>query len=106
MAKRSPLLVKATNCPILFPVILSLFVSIATNNLPFLEEPSSLTRRCIVEEKPHDRFERRGDDLLYNAKIDLLSALAGGQFAITHLDGRILLVNILPGEAIKNGKSY
>jgi DnaJ-class molecular chaperone len=57
-----------------------------------------------VEEKPHDRFERKGDDLLYNAKIDLLTALAGGQFAITHLDGRVLLVSILPGEAIKNGK--
>lgn len=58
----------------------------------------------IVEEKPHDRFERKGDDLLYNAKIDLLTALAGGQFAITHLDGRVLVVNILPGETIKNGK--
>jgi DnaJ-class molecular chaperone len=57
-----------------------------------------------VEEKPHDRFERKGDDLLYNAKIDLLTALAGGQFTITHLDGRVLLVNILPGETIKNGK--
>jgi len=58
----------------------------------------------VLEEKPHDRFERKGDDLLYNAKIDLLSALAGGQFAITHLDGRVLLVNILPGEAIKTGQ--
>jgi DnaJ-class molecular chaperone len=57
-----------------------------------------------VEEKPNDRFERKGDDLLYNAKIDLLTALAGGQFAITHLDGRVLIVNILPGEAIKNGR--
>ncbi|KAM3579075.1 Type I HSP40 co-chaperone, variant 2 [Umbelopsis sp. WA50703] len=58
----------------------------------------------VLEEKPHDRFERKGDDLLYNAKIDLLTALAGGQFAITHLDGRVLLVSILPGEAIKNGQ--
>ncbi|KAH8547730.1 hypothetical protein BGW37DRAFT_509202 [Umbelopsis sp. PMI_123] len=58
----------------------------------------------VLEEKPHDRFERKGDDLLYNAKIDLLTALAGGQFTITHLDGRVLLVNILPGETIKNGQ--
>jgi len=58
----------------------------------------------VLEEKPHDRFERKGDDLLYNAKIDLLTALAGGQFAITHLDGRVLVVNILPGETIKNGQ--
>ncbi|KAK9709166.1 Type I HSP40 co-chaperone [Basidiobolus ranarum] len=55
----------------------------------------------VIEEKPHTRFRRKGDDLFYNAKIDLLTALAGGHFVIEHLDGRKLKVNILPGEVIK-----
>ncbi|KAI7865896.1 ATPase GET3 [Spinellus fusiger] len=54
-----------------------------------------------IDEKPHARFKRQGDDLMYEARIDLLTALAGGQFAIPHLDDRVLLVTVLPGEAIK-----
>lgn len=57
----------------------------------------------VVEEKEHPKFKRKGDDLFYEAKIDLLTALAGGQFAITHLDDRMLIVSILPGEVIKPG---
>ncbi|KAH6583515.1 hypothetical protein BASA60_001399 [Batrachochytrium salamandrivorans] len=59
----------------------------------------------VVEEKPHPRFKRKGSDLYFDAKIDLLTALAGGQFAIPHLDDRVLIVNILPGEVIKPGES-
>ncbi|KAG2230397.1 hypothetical protein BDF21DRAFT_383219 [Thamnidium elegans] len=55
----------------------------------------------VIDEKPHAHFKRQGDDLIYEAKIDLLTALAGGKFAIPHLDDRVLMVNILPGEAIK-----
>ncbi|TGZ81947.1 DnaJ-domain-containing protein [Ascodesmis nigricans] len=57
----------------------------------------------IIEQKAHDRFERKGDDLYYNAKIDLLTALAGGSIAIEHLDERWLTVSILPGEVISPG---
>ncbi|RGB37785.1 DNAJ domain-containing protein Mas5 [Rhizophagus diaphanus] len=57
-----------------------------------------------IEEKSHDRFQRRGNDLYYTAKINLLTALAGGQFAIKHLDERYLVVNIEPGEVIKPGQ--
>lgn len=56
-----------------------------------------------LDEKPHPIFQRKGDDLTYEAKIDLLTALAGGQFAIPHLDDRVLLVTVLPGEAIHPG---
>jgi len=56
-----------------------------------------------LDEKPHPTFQRKGDDLTYEAKIDLLTALAGGQFAIPHLDDRVLLVTVLPGEAIHPG---
>ena len=57
----------------------------------------------VIEEKPHDRFKRQGDDLVIDQEIDLLTALGGGQFAIKHLDERALVVKINPGEVIKYG---
>ncbi|KAG8944866.1 Type I HSP40 co-chaperone [Tulasnella sp. 424] len=57
----------------------------------------------VVEEKQHPRFRREGNDLWYDAEIDLLTALAGGQFAIQHLDDRALMINLVPGEVIKHG---
>ncbi|THU99348.1 DnaJ-domain-containing protein [Dendrothele bispora CBS 962.96] len=57
----------------------------------------------VIEEKPHDRFKRQDNDLLIDVEIDILTALAGGQFAIKHLDDRALMVKIEPGEVIKNG---
>ena len=57
----------------------------------------------VLEELEHARFKRNGDDLLYKAKVDLLTALAGGKFHIEHLDKRILVVHILPGEVIRPG---
>jgi DnaJ homolog subfamily A member 2 len=57
----------------------------------------------VIETKDHDRFQRKGDDLFYQAKIDLATALTGGEFAIEHLDDRYLKVEILPGEIIKPG---
>ncbi|GAB1310924.1 Type I HSP40 co-chaperone [Madurella fahalii] len=56
-----------------------------------------------IEQKPHPRFTRRDDDLLYQCEIDLVTALAGGTIYIEHLDERWLSVEILPGEAISNG---
>ncbi|CAM1506533.1 Fc.00g061740.m01.CDS01 [Cosmosporella sp. VM-42] len=53
-----------------------------------------------IEQKPHARFTRKEDDLLYNCDIDLVTALAGGAIYIEHLDDRWLSVEILPGEAI------
>lgn len=57
----------------------------------------------VVEEKPHEIYKRKGDDLYAEISIDLLTALAGGQFAIQHLDERALLVTIHPGDVIKPG---
>eukprot|EP00842_Homolaphlyctis_polyrhiza_P000969 jgi/Hompol1/1873/HPOL_002783-RA len=59
----------------------------------------------VVEEKPHERFKRKGNDLFHEAKIDLTTALCGGKLAIKHLDDRVLMVNILPGEVIKPGET-
>ncbi|KAJ3218505.1 Type I HSP40 co-chaperone [Dinochytrium kinnereticum] len=57
----------------------------------------------VIEEKEHPKFNRKGDDLHMDVKIDLLTALAGGNFTITHLDDRVLLVTIIPGEVIRPG---
>lgn len=62
-----------------------------------------------IEQKPHARFTRKEDDLLYKCDIELVTALAGGTIYIEHLDERWLSIDILPGEAIaqgKNGISY
>ncbi|KAJ5921725.1 hypothetical protein N7454_009199 [Penicillium verhagenii] len=53
-----------------------------------------------IEQKPHPRFQRKNDDLFYQAEIDLLTALAGGTIHIEHLDERWMTVNIAPGEVI------
>ncbi|KAJ3121881.1 hypothetical protein HK098_003300 [Nowakowskiella sp. JEL0407] len=55
----------------------------------------------VLEEKAHDRFKRKGDDLYVEVQIDLVTALAGGQCTIPHLDGRVLLITVVPGEVIK-----
>ncbi|EDO16707.1 hypothetical protein Kpol_1003p12 [Vanderwaltozyma polyspora DSM 70294] len=57
----------------------------------------------VVTEKPHKHFKRSGDDLLYEAEVDLLTAIAGGDFAIEHVSGDWLKVTIVPGEVISPG---
>ena len=59
----------------------------------------------VIEEKPHDRFKRQenGNNLMAEIELDILTALAGGQFAIRHLDDRALIVKLEPGEVIKQG---
>lgn len=59
-----------------------------------------------IEQKPHTRFTRKDDDLLYNADIELVTALAGGTIYVEHLDERWLAIEIIPGEAISPGKFY
>lgn len=57
-----------------------------------------------IEQKPHPRFTRKDDDLFFQADIDLLTALAGGDVHIEHLDDRWLTVHIYPGEVITPGR--
>lgn len=57
-----------------------------------------------IEQKPHTRFTRKDDDLLYKCDIELVTALAGGTIYVEHLDERWLSIDILPGEAIAQGK--
>lgn len=57
----------------------------------------------IVSERPHKSFKRDGDGLVYEAEIDLLTAIAGGEFALEHVSGDWLKVGIVPGEVIAPG---
>lgn len=57
-----------------------------------------------IEQKPHPRFQRKDDDLFFQAEIDVLTALAGGQILVEHLDERWMTVTILPGEVISPGR--
>lgn len=57
----------------------------------------------ILEEREHATFTRRDRDLQMEQKISLSTALTGGQFVVTHLDGRKLLIKINPGEVITPG---
>ena len=58
----------------------------------------------VIEEKPNDRFKRRDTDLFTKAEVDLLTALAGGQFAFKHLDDRALIVKVHPGEVLQHSE--
>lgn len=56
----------------------------------------------VIDEKPHERFKRQDTNLLTKVEVDLLTALAGGQFAVKHLDDRALIVKIHPGEVLQH----
>lgn len=56
-----------------------------------------------IAEKPHPVFKRMGAHLFCTAKIDLITALTGGEFKINHLNGETLKVKIPTGEVIKPG---
>ncbi|KAL2312247.1 Mitochondrial protein import protein mas5 [Schizosaccharomyces pombe] len=55
----------------------------------------------VIDQKEHPRFKRSGDHLFYEAHVDLLTALAGGQIVVEHLDDRWLTIPIIPGECIR-----
>src|SRR5436309_2516520 len=58
----------------------------------------------VLKQKPHDKFERQGNDLLTEVKISITEALCGfSKILVTHLDGRGLLVDHSPGQVIKPG---
>ncbi|XP_076037483.1 dnaJ heat shock protein family member shriveled isoform X2 [Oratosquilla oratoria] len=48
-------------------------------------EPGDL--KIKIKTMPHDKFERRGDDLYTNVTLSLQEALIGFEMDITHLDG-------------------
>ncbi|KAJ7732713.1 hypothetical protein B0H16DRAFT_1558289 [Mycena metata] len=59
----------------------------------------------VVEEKPHDVFQRDGNDLMCRVPIPLLDALTdvGGKKIVEALDGRKLQITVPPG-VVKPGQ--
>ena len=59
----------------------------------------------VVEEKPHPRFTRDGNDLIVTQRLPLVEALTGegGKKTIEHLDGRKLQVSV-PSGVVKPGR--
>jgi len=55
----------------------------------------------VLQQKPHELFERDGIHLYMKKKINLLEALSGFQFKIPHLDKRILLATSDKTEILK-----
>lgn len=57
----------------------------------------------VVQQKPHDVFQRNGDDLHIKHEITLTESLCGFEFVVKHLDGRDLLIKHNAGDVIKPG---
>lgn len=57
----------------------------------------------MVQVKPHERFQRNGNDLYISHSVTLTEALCGFHFIVRHLDGRDLLVRHTAGQVVKPG---
>ncbi len=55
----------------------------------------------VVKQKPHDKFKRRGADLIVEQEITLEEALVGGKFTIDHLGGKKTTLVLEPGRIVK-----
>jgi DnaJ homolog subfamily A member 2 len=55
----------------------------------------------VLQEKPHELFERDGRNLYMKKKVSLLEALTGVQFELVHLDGRKIIVQSGPDTILK-----
>lgn len=68
------------------------------------QEPGTLAGDIIfvVDEQPHKKFKRVGNDLVCSKEIDLSRALTGGICEIIHLDKRQLYINLSKGDPIKH----
>lgn len=56
----------------------------------------------VVDEKPHPRFRREGNDLVCTVPLTLVDALCGARFSVQTLDGRTLELNT-GGAVVKPG---
>ncbi|XP_018333900.1 dnaJ homolog subfamily A member 2 [Agrilus planipennis] len=57
----------------------------------------------ILQQKPHEKFQRSGNDLHMQQTISLTEALCGFSTVVRQLDGRELLIKQPPGDVIKPG---
>lgn len=57
----------------------------------------------VLQQQPHNRFTRQGDDLHMNLSIGLTEAICGFKIPIQHLDNRELLVSNNAGKVVEPG---
>lgn len=57
----------------------------------------------VLQQIPHEKFQREGPDLFMPYKITLTEALCSFCMVVKHLDGRDLLVRHPPGDVIEHG---
>ncbi|KAM7472054.1 hypothetical protein LguiA_010237 [Lonicera macranthoides] len=77
----------------------------ATKKFNLSRNPDTVTGdlMIVLKVKKHPLFKREGDNLHVEHTLSLTEALCGFQFALTHLDGRLLLIKSNPGEVIRPG---
>lgn len=63
-------------------------------------EPGDIV--IVLDEQEHERFRRRGNDLIMTMQLELVEALCGFQKTVTTLDNRVLVITSLPGEVVKH----
>uniref|UniRef100_A0A0B7AVQ7 J domain-containing protein n=1 Tax=Arion vulgaris TaxID=1028688 RepID=A0A0B7AVQ7_9EUPU len=63
-------------------------------------EPGDIV--IVLDEQDHERFRRRGNDLIMTMQLELVESLCGFQKTVQTLDGRSLVVTSMPGEVIKH----
>jgi DnaJ family protein A protein 2 len=57
----------------------------------------------VLQQKPHEKLQREGDDLYITHTITLTEALCGFNMTLTHLDAREVVIRCLPGQIIEPG---
>ena len=59
----------------------------------------------VLNERPHSKFKRKGNDLMIERDLVLVDALCGFEFTIKALDGRILKLSPPPNKMIRPGNA-
>lgn len=57
----------------------------------------------VLDQQKDDKYERCGHDLVLTLDLELVEALCGFQKSVATLDGRQLLLTMLPGEVLRHG---
>jgi DnaJ-class molecular chaperone len=78
-------------------------VRIAGKGQPGLNGGANGDLYLIVSIRPHERFERKGDDLYEDVSVPLSEAVLGGEVEVPTLTGRVMLN--LPPET-QNGRTF
>ncbi|XP_046350273.1 dnaJ homolog subfamily A member 1-like [Haliotis rufescens] len=56
----------------------------------------------VLDQKPHNTFERHGNDLVMKMNLELVEALCGFVRPVETLDNRVLKITSHPGEVVKH----